>query len=231
MNQLPVNKIIFASFAFVLMNWRKIVEISILPLLLSLPLLTLSAEIIDFLNIFTEKSAVKTEDIQLPSGIVAYALLSLYGHISLSINMYRLVIFGADSVSWMPIFKLRQIVGFLGLTFFINLVTGLPLLFADLMWIHLAVSFFLVPISLNFINIATDQSLKFKWEISVITQVNLFFLQILLPLLSAMAINFLIFSTGLPDIISWIVKVIVFYWTLINLALCYQLITQSNTSK
>jgi hypothetical protein len=49
------------------------------------------------------------------------------------------------------------------------------------MWIHLVASFFLIPISLNFINIATDQPLKFKWEISVITQINLFFLQIILP--------------------------------------------------
>ncbi|CAC9561743.1 hypothetical protein [uncultured Gammaproteobacteria bacterium] len=231
MNQLPVNKIILTSFAFALTHWKKIIEVSILPLLLSLPLLSLSTEIIELANILKKGNTLKPEDIQLPSNLFIYLLLSLYGFASLSINMYRLVIFGAQSVSWMPIFKLRQIVGFVGLTFFINLVTGVPMLLTNFMWIHLVASFFLIPISLNFINIATDQPLKFKWEISVITQINLFFLQIILPLLSATAINFLIYSIGLPSVISLVVKVIIFYWTLISLALCYQLITQSNVSK
>ncbi|CAC9436138.1 hypothetical protein [uncultured Gammaproteobacteria bacterium] len=231
MNQLPVNKIILTSFAFALTHWKKIVEVSILPLLLLLPLLSLSAEIIELMDIFKKENTVKLEDVQVSSNIFIYSLLSLYGLASLSINIYRLVIFGAQSVSWVPIFKLRQIVGFIGLTFLINLATSLPMLLANLMWMHFVVSFFLIPISLNFINIATDQPLKFKWGIGVITQINLFFLQVVLPLLSVMAVNFLISSIGLPSAISLVVKVIIFYWTLISLALCYQLIATTNTSE
>ncbi|SMN15281.1 hypothetical protein CRYPD_462 [uncultured Candidatus Thioglobus sp.] len=231
MNQLPVNKIILTSFAFALTHWKKIVEVSILPLLLLLPLLSLSAEIIELMDIFKKENTVKLEDVQVSSNIFIYSLLSLYGLASLSINIYRLVIFGAQSVSWVPIFKLRQIVGFIGLTFLINLATSLPMILANLMWMHFVVSFFLIPISLNFINIATDQPLKFKWGIGVITQINLFFLQVVLPLLSVMAVNFLISSIGLPSAISLVVKVIIFYWTLISLALCYQLIATTNTSE
>ncbi|SMN13764.1 hypothetical protein BHECKSOX2_955 [Bathymodiolus heckerae thiotrophic gill symbiont] len=231
MNQLPVNKIILTSFAFALTHWKKIVEVSILPLLLLLPLLSLSAEIIELMDIFKKENTVKLEDVQVSSNIFIYSLLSLYGLASLSINIYRLVIFGTQSVSWVPIFKLRQIVGFIGLTFLINLATSLPMLLANLMWMHFVVSFFLIPISLNFINIATDQPLKFKWGIGVITQINLFFLQVVLPLLSVMAVNFLISSIGLPSAISLVVKVIIFYWTLISLALCYQLIATTNTSE
>jgi hypothetical protein len=97
MNQLPVNKIILTSFAFALTHWKKIIEVSILPLLLSLPLLSLSTEIIELANILKKGNTLKPEDIQLPSNLFIYLLLSLYGFASLSINMYRLVIFGAQS--------------------------------------------------------------------------------------------------------------------------------------
>ncbi|CAC9437707.1 hypothetical protein [bacterium endosymbiont of Bathymodiolus sp. 5 South] len=234
MNQLPIYKIFVAGFAFVLTHWKKIIEISILPLLLALPLLSLSAEIIELIGIFTKESTVKPENIQVPSNVLVYSLLFLYGYASLSVNMYRLVVFGVQSVSWMSIFKIRQIVGFIGLTFFINLATGVPSLLVNQIWLYLVISFFLIPISLNFINIATDQPLKFKWELNVVTQINLFLLQIILPLLIAIVVNFLISSLELASVISWIVKVIIFYWSSITLALCYQLITkesQSNTSK
>ena len=39
MNQLPINKIFVAGFAFVTVHWKKILEISIIPVLISLPLL------------------------------------------------------------------------------------------------------------------------------------------------------------------------------------------------
>jgi hypothetical protein len=142
--------------------------------LLALPLLSLSAEIIELIGIFTKESTVKPENIQVPSNVLVYSLLFLYGYASLSVNMYRLVVFGVQSVSWMPIFKIRQIVGFIGLTFFINLATGVPSLLVNQIWLYLVISFFLIPISLNFINIATDQPLKFKWELNVVTQINLF---------------------------------------------------------
>jgi hypothetical protein len=54
MNQLPIYKIFVAGFAFVLTHWKKIIEISILPLLLALPLLSLSAEIIELIGVFTQ---------------------------------------------------------------------------------------------------------------------------------------------------------------------------------
>jgi hypothetical protein len=38
MNALPINKIFLAGFAFALTHWKKIIEISVVPVLLSMPL-------------------------------------------------------------------------------------------------------------------------------------------------------------------------------------------------
>ena len=37
-------------------------------------------------------------------------------------------------------------------------------------------------------------------------------------------------ALGLSDVFGWIVKTVLFYWSLVNLALCYQLIQKANTS-
>lgn len=231
-NTLPIIKIILASFAFALTHWKKIVEISILPFLLILPLQSLSAELIELMSILTKGGAVADpSSIQLSGSTLVYILLSLYGQANLSINMYRLVILGEQSVSWMPILDFKQIIRFIGLTFFINLVIGIPMLFVNSLWLHFLIYFLLIPIVLNYINVAINQPLKTKWNLGFITQMNLFFLQVILPMLISTIVNFIIVRTGLPGIIGSIVAVIVFYWTLINLALFYQLIAFSTPEK
>jgi hypothetical protein len=89
--------------------------------------------------------------------------------------------------------------------------------------------FLIIPITLNFINIAIDQPSKYKWNLSFTTHMNLFFLQAILPALVGMLFAALANIIGLPPILEWTVKVILFYWTLVTLALCYQLI-QANSS-
>ncbi|MBA5247956.1 MAG: hypothetical protein FE834_00235 [Gammaproteobacteria bacterium] len=225
-NTLPIIKIILASFAFALTHWKKIIKISILPILLALPLLSLSAELIESLSMLIKESAVvDPASMQLPDNTLIYSLLFLYGQANLSINMYRLAILGEQSVSWMPILKVKQIVSFIGLAFFINLATGIPLMLVNFFGLYFLIYFLLIPIVLNYINIAINQPLKIKWNLGLITQMNLFFLQVILPMLIGTVINFIVVGAGLPSIVGLTVKVIIFYWTLINLALCYQLIT------
>jgi hypothetical protein len=45
MYQLPIHKIFVAGFAFATVHWRKIPEISIVPVLISLPLLMSAPEL------------------------------------------------------------------------------------------------------------------------------------------------------------------------------------------
>jgi hypothetical protein len=167
----------------------------------------------------------------LPEGTTPYFLLFLYGYISLSINMYRLVILGETSVSIKtPIFNIGQIARFAGLTLIIGFATIIPVLLTGISFLQLIIYFLIIPITLNFINIATNQPSKYKWKLNFVTQSNLFLLQVIIPALIGMITTFIFNSIGLPEAFSWSVDIIVFYWSLINLALCYQLIN-ANTLK
>jgi len=89
----------------------------------------------------------------------------------------------------------------------------------------LIVYFLIIPITLNFVSIAIDQPSKYKWNLSFTTHMNLFFLQAILPALVGM-----LFATLLGPMLGWVVKVVLFYWTLVTLALCYQLIHANNSA-
>jgi hypothetical protein len=228
MNVLPINKIMLASVAFALTNWKKILEISILPVLISIPFLAILPDMLNIMNsVFSNKEVA---DIQLPDNMMIYLLLFFYGYLTLSINVYRLVILGQNSVSGIvPVLNFNKIIRFVGLTLFIGLATMAPVIISGITFLQLIIYFLIIPITLNFINIAIDQPSKYKWDLNFISQANLFFLQIILPALVGMIFSSLISLIGLPDVLGWTVKVIVFYWTLISLALCYQLVVKQNT--
>ncbi len=216
-----------ASVAFSLTNWKKILEVSILPVLISIPFLAILPDILSIMNsVFSNKEVA---DIQLPDNMMIYLLLFFYGYLTLSINMYRLVILGQNSVSGIvPVLNFNKIIRFVALTLFIGLVTMAPVIISGIAFLQLIMYFLIIPITLNFINIAIDQPSRYKRNLNFISQANLFFLQIVLPALADMIFSFLVSLTGLPDILGWVVKAIVFYWTLISLALCYQLIVKQN---
>lgn len=216
---LIINKIIIASFAFVFSHWQKLLEISILPLLLATPLLLLLPDLLPLINlVLTDKNL---PDIELPDYLSLYILLFFYAYIHLAINVYRLVSLGGDAVrSFVPIVDFKKIMRFVGLTLFIALATTLPVMLSGLYFLQLVVYFLLMPLMLNFVNIAIDKPLKYKWNLSLNWYFNLFLLQIIFPAL----ITILHEISGI-DILFWPIKIIVFYWTLISLSLCYQLIT------
>lgn len=228
MNVLPINKIMLASVAFALTNWKKILEISILPVLISIPFLAILPDMLNIMNsVFSNKEVA---DIQLPDNVMIYLLLFFYGYLTLSINVYRLVILGQNSVSGIvPVLNFNKIIRFVGLALFIGLATMAPVIISGITFLQLIMYFLIIPITLNFINIAIDQPSKYKWDLNLISQANLFFLQIILPALVGMIFSSLILLIGLPDILGWAVKAIVFYWTLISLALCYQLVVKQTT--
>ncbi|SMM98130.1 hypothetical protein SPONN_2741 [uncultured Candidatus Thioglobus sp.] len=228
MNLLPIKKIILASFAFALMHWKKVAEISILPLLFSLPLLSILPKIFEVIEKVFGTEPSNLQDISIPDNFLLYALLFLYAHLSLSINMYRLVILGEQSVSKLSFFlKPKQVLSFIGLMLLVGLLVGLPLLLTNLIWLYLIAYFLIIPITLNFVNIAIEKPIQYKWNLGFPTQSNLFFLQVLFPMLIGVVASLIISSIGLPSTVDWFIKIVVFYWSLVNLALCYQLISKS----
>ena len=228
MNALPINKIFLAGFAFALTHWKKIIEISIFPLMISLPFLMIVPELLGLMEQMF--SGGELLNVQLPDNMMIYLILFFYGYITLSINMYRLVMLGEQSTGgFMPVLDVNKIIRFIGLTLFVGLVTVIPVMITGMPLLQLIVYFLIIPITLNFVGIAIDQPSKYKWNLSFTTHMNLFFLQAILPALVGMLFAALSNIVGLGSILEWVAKVVVFYWTLATLALCYQLI-QTNSS-
>jgi len=145
--------------------------------------------------------------------------------------MYRLVVLGEQAVSAMsPIFDIRQIFRFIGLTLFIGFVTTVPVMLTGIGFLQLVIYFLIMPITLNFVRIALHQPSNYKWQLNFVSQANLFLLQAIIPALIGMIFTALFSALGLSDVFGWIVKTVLFYWSLVNLALCYQLIQKANTS-
>ncbi len=229
MNILPINKIILASFAFAFTNFKKILEMSVIPVAISIPFLTIFPDMLEIIQ--SVYAGEKVVDIQMPENMMIYLLLFSYGYLSLSINVYRLVVLGADSVSsFVPVLDFNKIIRFIALTLFVGLATMIPVMITGVAFLQLIMYFLILPLTLNFINISIDLPSKYRWGLSFPTQVNLFFLQIILPSIVGMLFSALISSVGMPIALEWVVKVIVFYWTLINLALCYQLIVKQGAN-
>jgi len=228
MNALPINKIFLAGFAFALTHWKKIIEISIFPLMISLPFLMIVPELLGLMEQMF--SGGELLNVQLPDNMMIYLILFFYGYITLSINMYRLVMLGEQSTGgFMPVLDVNKIIRFIGLTLFVGLITVIPVMITGMPLLQLIVYFLIIPITLNFVGIAIDQPSKYKWNLSFTTHMNLFFLQAILPALVGMLFAALSNIVGLGSILEWVAKVVVFYWTLVTLALCYQLI-QTNSS-
>jgi hypothetical protein len=230
MNALPINKIFLAGFAFALTHWKKILEISILPLLISLPFLMIAPELLGLMEqVF---GGGELTDIQLPEYTMISLILFFYGYLTLSINMYRLVMLGEAAVNGLiPILDFNKIIRFVGLTLFIGLVTVMPVMMTGMPFLQLVVYFLIIPITLNFVNIAIGQPSKYKWSLSFPTHANLFFLQAVLPALVTMLFAALANIIGLGSTLEWVVRLVVFYWTLVTLALCYQLIQTNNSAQ
>lgn len=229
MNILPINKIILASFAFALTHWKKVVEISILPVAISLPLLLILPQMFDLMEVAFQGGDLT--EVVLPDNTPIYLLLFLYGYIMLSVNMYRLVVLGGQNVSAKsPIFNIRQIFRFIGLTLFVGFITTVPVMLTGIDFLQLIIYFLIMPMTLNFVNIATNQPSNYKWKLNFASQANLFLLQAIIPALIGMIFTSLFSAIGFPEAFGWAIKAILFYWSLVNLALCYQLIQEANTS-
>ncbi len=232
MNQLPINKIFIAGFAFTMTHWKKILEISLIPFLISLPLMMTMPELLAiikqvFLALEQAKPDTPLPEITLPDNISIYFILFLYGNISLSISLYRLVALGGQSVGIMPVFDLGKIVRFVGLTLLVGMVSIVPLVLTNLLILQFIMSFLIVPITLNFVNIAVGNPSKYRWGLSFPTHMNLFFLQVIVPILVVLLFTTLSNLIGLGASVEWVARVLVFYWSAITLTLCHQLITTS----
>ena len=227
---LPINKTILASLAFIVMHWKKIVEISIIPLIFTLPLLFVLGEIIEL------SQRLISGDIE--SGVVApkntwlYMVLFLYGYALLSINLARLVVHGADRISVLDgVFLVSKIAKYIGLTMLVGFAVFFPVMLTGSLFVQLIVYFLIVPLTLNFINIALDKPLNFRWNLPFVAHASLFLMQVLLPTFIALFFSVGADYFGLSVVVTMVTQVLIFYWSGINLAFCYRIIVVDNSTQ
>ncbi|HIE77377.1 MAG TPA: hypothetical protein EYP92_00900, partial [Candidatus Thioglobus sp.] len=178
MNILPINKVILASFAFALSHWKKVLEISVIPLIVSAPFLLILPDLLLLMDQVIVSNQVIP--VNLPENLFVYLLLFMYGYSMLSINVYKLVILGESSVNgFVPLLDAKKLIRFIGLTLIIGFVTILPVMLTGWLFLQLAVYFLIVPLTLNFVAISIDRPFKHRWSLSFATHLNLFLLQAL----------------------------------------------------
>jgi hypothetical protein len=94
--------------------------------------------------------------------------------------------------------------------------------------LQLIVYFLIIPITLNFVRISIDLPNQYKWNLNFPTQMNLFFIQAILPAIVSIIFIFLADLTNLGGALDIVIKIILFYWSQITLGFCYKIITQSD---
>ena len=227
---LPIKKTILASLAFIVVNWRKILEISIIPLGFAFPLLLALPELME-LSKQLFAGQVDTALI-VPDNTPLYMFLFLYGYALLSINLARLVILGPASVSvFSCVLEFGRIAKYIGLTMMVGFAIVFPAALTGLLFVQLIVYFLIVPLTLNFVNIAIGKTLNLRWSILFVVHVNLFFMQVLLPTLFAYLIGSAADALGMSGYVSMFIQVLIFYWSGVNLAFCYRVIVADSSAQ
>ena len=227
---LPIKKTILASLAFIIMHWRKIIEISIIPMIFAFPLLLVLPELMAVSKqLFMGQTGVS---ISVPDNTLLYMLLFLFGYALLSINLARLVMLGTGSVSILScVFEFGKIAKYTGLTMLIGFAIVFPTALTGLLFVQLIVYFLIVPLTLNFVNVAIGRALNLRWRLPFIVHVNLFLMQVLLPTLFAYLFGIVADALGLNTYVTLLVQVIIFYWSGVNLAFCYRVIVAHNSAQ
>lgn len=220
---LPIKKTTLASLAFIVVNWRKIIAISIIPLGFSCPLLLVLPELIELSKqLFTAQ--VDTALI-VPDNTLLYMFLFLYGYALLSINLARLVMLGSASVSVLScVLEFARIAKYIGLTMMVGFAIVFPTALTGLLFVQLIVYFLIMPLTLNFVNVAIGKALNLRWSLPFVIHINLFFMQALLPTLFVYLVGSAADALGMSGYVSMFIQVLIFYWSGVNLAFCYRII-------
>ena len=222
MTNMPIIQTILASLAFTFSNWKKLVEVSIFPLLMALPLVTILPEMM----VVLQAQLFGVGQVQAyPQFYQLYLLMFDYGYIAILINVYRLVVSGGASVARLgvvlPSIRLGR---FFVLFLLLSIATQLPLFFISPLLIPL-VYFLLIPFALNLVSIANDVPYK-KIKLPARIQLSVFLIKLGVP-------SFLVALVILigAEFVFWASMLIIIYWMAISFALCYRVIVAKNSAQ
>ena len=215
MKTIPIQKIILATLAFAFSNWKKLLEVSIFPLLLALPFLP---ELMNLLSMAKPGS-------EIPDNInfhVTYLLMFIYASMAMLINVYRLVILGNNSVNRLGfVLPTLRFGRFFLLAILLGVGQAITLASIYLLPFYLL----LVPLTLNLVSIANDVPYK-RIEVTWQSRLNIFLINFIGPFILISLIG-LIENDYLDSFFSFIS----IYWTSISIALCYKVIMANSSTQ
>ena len=224
MTNMPIIQTILASLAFAFSNWKKLVEVSIFPLLMALPLATILPEMMGVLQaqLF---GAGQGQTQAYPQFYQLYLLMFDYGYIAILINVYRLVVSGGASVARVGVvFPGIRMGRFFVLFLLLSIATQLPLFFISPLLIPL-VYFLLIPFALNLVSIANDVPYK-KIKLPARVQLSVILIKLGVP---SLLVAFVILIGA--EFVFWGAMIIIIYWMAISFALCYRVIVANNSAQ
>lgn len=216
-NKIPVIKTSLAALSIMITHYREILFLSILPIIFMLPALIflpdVLSEIINSLPSQQETNIQTLQSIHIPSEIFLYSLLFLYGYSSLNINLYRLTILGFNSTFKLKLIPLKMLGSFLLLSMFIALLNAAPYIL-KVPLLEPIIFVFVAHLMLNLVIIASGSKFV-KLRLPLIHRLNIAILQFIIP-----SLILALFSL-LGAIAMIIAKIILIYWTAINLGLVF----------
>ena len=222
MKNFPIRQTILATLAFTFSNWKKLLEVSIFPLLAALPFITILPELMTILQAqFFGVGEVKAY----PRLYELYLLMFDYAYMALIINIYRLVVSGGQSVARLGVVMPNLRLGrFFLLFIFLSIATQFPIFISP--FLIPIIYFLLIPTSLNLVGLANDASYK-RIKLNISVQFSVFLIKLGVPII----LVGLTIIVGVNEMIFWGIMVLIMYWMAISFALCYRVIMANSSTQ
>ena len=222
MKNFPIRQTILATLAFTFSNWKKLLEVSIFPLLAALPFITILPELMTILQAqFFGVGEVKAY----PRLYELYLLMFDYAYMALIINIYRLVVSGGQSVAMLGVVMPNLRLGrFFLLFIFLSIATQFPIFISP--FLIPIIYFLLIPTSLNLVGLANDASYK-RIKLNISVQFSVFLIKLCVPII-LVGLTIII---GVNEMIFWGIMVLIMYWMAISFALCYRVIMANSSTQ
>jgi len=222
MKNFHIRQTILATLAFTFSNWKKLLEVSIFPLLAALPFITILPELMTILQAqFFGVGEVKAY----PRLYELYLLMFDYAYMALIINIYRLVVSGGQSVARLGVVMPNLRLGrFFLLFIFLSIATQFSIFISP--FLIPIIYFLLIPTSLNLVGLANDASYK-RIKLNISVQFSVFLIKLGVPII-LVGLTIII---GVNEMIFWGIMVLIMYWMAISFALCYRVIMANSSTQ
>jgi hypothetical protein len=213
-NKTPIIKTSIAALSLMISRYKEILFISIVPIIFMLPAMFILPEI------FSQIKTSKLTEIVLPTEAFIYGIMFIYGYASLNINLYRMVVLGFNGIYKFGIIPFKTSITFIALSMLVSLLNFAPIML-QVPILEPIVFIFVSHLMLNLVIIAIDSKVQ-RWKLPFTYRLNIALLQFVIPLL------FLSLFSLLGVVATIVAKILLVYWTAINLGLVFNQLFKSD---